>query len=322
MSAGRKKRIALVLVGPTGAGKTYLSSLIAEKLPVEIVSADSRQIYKYLTIGTAKPPLEMLETIPHHFIDYLEPDQPYSAGKYCEEARQVIEEIFARHQVPLIVGGSGLYLRALLEGFWGEDIRDERIRLSLQHRLEEEGPEALHKDLEKVDPEAAKKIHPRNSQRIVRALEVYLASGMRISELQKQKMPPPNFTPLKFGVTKPRKMLYEDINRRTDEMFRLGLLTEVATLLGRGYPKTLNALNTVGYKEVIQFLDGEISFEACVSTIKRNTRRYAKRQLTWFRADPEIHWFEVKRKEDYLIAAAEIARIYRRRMLTPGEKDS
>ena len=305
-------KIVLVIVGPTAVGKTFLSSLIAEKLPVEIVSADSRQIFKYMNIGTAKPPGEILKAIPHHFVDILEPNQEYSAGQFGVEARRVIAEIFQRKHVPLVSGGSGLYIRALLEGFFDNDVKNEKIRESLENRLEEEGLEALYRNLQKVDPEAAQKIHPHNSQRIVRALEVYLASGQRLSELQKKKLPPPDFIALKFGLVKERSALYRDINERVEQMFREGLLAEVARILGMGFEKNINALNTVGYKEVIRFLEGQITFEECVELIKRNSRHYAKRQLTWFRADPEIRWMTVNNPEDYQRVADKIVRIYQR----------
>ncbi len=311
MDSHASPKIVLVIVGPTAVGKTFLSTLIAQELPVEIISADSRQIYKYLNIGTAKPSREILENIPHHFIDMLEPDQDYSAGQFGNDARAVITQVFRRNRVPLVLGGSGLYIRALLEGFFENDVKNEKIRESLEHRMKEEGLEALYRDLQRVDPAAAGKIHPHNSQRIIRALEVYLASGQRLSELQKKKLPPPDFTALKFGLVKERSTLYRDINNRVDQMFREGLLAEVARILGMGFEKNLNALNTVGYKEVIRFLEGEIPFEECVELIKRNSRHYAKRQLTWFRADPDIRWMSVDRPEDFPRVAGEIIRSYR-----------
>ncbi len=305
-----EREVVLVLVGPTGVGKTYLSTLIAEKLPVEIVSADSRQVYKNLDIGTAKPPLEIRKKIPHHFVDVLEPDQYFSAGEYGKQARCVIDEILSRKKIPLIVGGSGLYIKALLEMFFEEDIRDFKIRESLQERLKQEGPAALHKDLQKVDPESAKKIHPNDSQRILRALEVYLACGIPLSSLQHKKLPPPSFKALKFGITKNRKTLYSEINKRVEQMFQQGLLFEVAHLLEMGYEKNLNSLNTVGYKEVIQYLEGQITYDKCVELVKRNSRRYAKRQYTWFNADKEIIWLSVDKEEQYHQAAQKIVDIY------------
>lgn len=305
------KKIVLILVGPTGVGKTYLSRLLATKLPLEIISADSRQIYKYLDIGTAKPPPEFRERTPHHFINFLEPDQHYSAGKFGEQARKIIQDIFDREKTPLIVGGSGLYVRAVVEGFFQEDVKDEKIRETLQQRLEREGSEALYNKLLAVDEEAARRMQPRDSQRIIRALEVYLASGQRLSELQQKKLPPPVFTPLKFGIIKDRQALYNDINERVEMMFRQGLISETASVLDKGYEKNLNSLNTVGYKEVIQYLEGELSYDHCVELVKKNSRHYAKRQLTWFRADPEIKWIKTQSQPQYEKAAKYITKVYR-----------
>ena len=304
MVAAAKNKVAIVLVGPTGVGKTALSVQLADEIPVEIISADSRQIYKYLNIGTAKPSDEILARIPHHFIDMLEPDENYSAGQFGLQAREVIEQIFQREKIPLIVGGSGLYLKALLDGFFEGDVRDERIRNSLERRLEEEGSEPLYNDLVKLDKTAAAKIHPNNGQRIIRALEVCLTSDAKFSDLQKKKLPDPDFTVLKFGINKPRSQLYADIDRRVDQMFENGLLAEVVGILERGFEKNLNSLNSVGYKEVIDYLEGNLDFETCVKLIKQNSRRYAKRQLTWFRADDEIRWFML----DYKMGFREISR--------------
>jgi tRNA dimethylallyltransferase len=307
------KQVVIFIVGPTATGKTCLSMSLSQKLPAEIVSADSRQIYKYLDIGTAKPSKEALQQVSHHFVDILEPDEPYSAGQFSLDARKVIDQIFSHGKVPMVVGGSGLYVKALLEGFFTRNITNLKIRESLQQRLLQEGSEALHQDLLKVDPVTAEKIHPRNSNRILRALEVYLSSGERLSELQKAKVPPPNFSSLKFGIVKERGLLYHDIDQRVEEMFQKGLLREVANILEMGYDPNLNSLNTVGYKEVIQYLNGEIDYQSCVSMIKQNSRHYAKRQLTWFRLDRDIHWYKIENKDDVEKIAEEITKIYQER---------
>lgn len=309
-----KKKVVVFIVGPTAAGKTSLSLSLAQKLPVEIVSADSRQIYKYLNIGTAKPSKEVLQDLPHHFVDILEPDEYYSAGQFSLDARKVIDQIFNRGNLPLVVGGSGLYIKALLEGFFTGNISNLKIRESLQQRLLREGSEALHQDLLKIDRLSAEKIHPRNSNRILRALEVYLSSGERLSELQKAKIPPPDFSPLKFGIVKERELLYHDIDQRVEEMFQKGLLGEAANILEMGYDQNLNSLNTVGYKEVIQYLNGEIDYQSCVTLIKQNSRHYAKRQLTWFRPDKDIRWHKIENKGDVERLAGEIVNIYQDRL--------
>ena len=310
MVAAAKNKVAIVLVGPTGVGKTALSVELADEIPVEIISADSRQIYKYLNIGTAKPSDEILARIQHHFIDMLEPDENYSAGQFGLQAREVIEQIFQREKIPLIVGGSGLYLKALLDGFFEGDVRDERIRNSLERRLEEEGSEPLYNDLVKLDKTAAAKIHPNNGQRIIRALEVCLTADAKFSDLQKKKLPDPDFTVLKFGINKPRSQLYADIDHRVDQMFENGLLAEVVGILERGFEKNLNSLNSVGYKEVIDYLEENLDFETCVKLIKQNSRRYAKRQLTWFRADDEIRWFMLDDKMGFREISRQIIKTY------------
>lgn len=308
-----RHKIVIFVIGPTAVGKTELSLSLSQKLPVEIVSADSRQIYQYLDIGTAKPSKEILHHLPHHFVDMLKPDEYYSAGQFGVDSRKVIDQIFARGKLPLVVGGSGLYIKALLEGFFNGDRTNLKIRESLQQRLLQEGPEALYQDLLKVDRRSADKIHPRNSNRIVRALEVYLSTGESLSDLQQATIPPADFIPLKFGIVKERALLYRDIDRRVDEMFRKGLLKEVANILEMGYEKNLNSLNSVGYKEVIQFLSGEIDYQNCLDLVKQNSRHYAKRQLTWFRSDKEIKWHKIEKKSDFAKVAEEIFRMYQDR---------
>ncbi len=298
------KRTALVILGPTGSGKTALSEAIAGKIPAEVVSADSRQIYRFMDIGTAKPTETLQRKIPHHFIDILNPGQNYSAGEYARAARGVIEQIFQRKKFPLVVGGSGLYIRALLEGFFKEDVKDPAIRAELERRLEREGIEPLYAELQRVDPAAAEKIHPRNTRRVIRFLEVYYASGTPMSQIQKASPDPAPFTVLKIGLAPERKTLYARLNRRVEEMFEQGLVAEVRGILERGYSPELNALNSVGYKEVIACLRGEIDLFTCKELVKRNTRRYAKRQMTWFRGEENVHWIETGGEED-LSALAE-----------------
>lgn len=304
-----EKRI-IVILGPTGVGKTDLSIQISKKFPVEIISADSRQLYKYLDIGTAKPSESVLKMVPHHFINMLNPDQYYSAGRFGRDARRKIEEIFERQKVPLVVGGSGLYVKALMEGFFEGELRNDNIRKSLQNRLEQEGSQPLYQDLLKIDEVTARRLHPHNGKQIIRALEVYLSTGELLSELQKKKMPAPDFQSLKFGLLKERQQLYEGIDRRVDQMFADGLLAEVARILEMDYDKSMNSLNTVGYKEVIRYIEGKIAYETCVNLIKRNSRRYAKRQLTWFRPEEDIRWYKIEKAEQFPGIASEIVELY------------
>ncbi len=306
-----ENQVVIVVCGPTGVGKTDLSYRIARKIPVEIISADSRQIYKYLDIGTAKPPKEILSQIPHHFIDILYPDQHYSAGQFGSESRKILREIFDRGKMPLVVGGSGLYIRAMIEGFFNGNEYNSEVRESLQQRLKKEGLESLYRELLKIDKKSASKIHPNNSVRILRALEVYLSTGKPLSELQAEKLPPLPFPVVKFGIHKDRRILYQDINTRVDQMFKRGLLAEVKNILQLGYNKNLNSLKTVGYKEVIEYIDGEIDFNVCVQQVKQNSRRYAKRQLTWFRNDKDVKWFEINDESDMKKILSQILKTFR-----------
>lgn len=283
---------ALVIVGPTGVGKTDLSIQISKRFSSEIVSADSRQIYRFMDIGTSKPSQEILKEYPHHFIDILSPDENYSAGQFGKEAREVVEQIFKRGNTPLIVGGSGLYIKAVLEGFFGDDFKDDLIRKQLQEKLNEIGAENLFNELQKVDPQGAEQIHPNNTKRILRSLEVYYITGKPISEIQKSQSDPANFNWIKLGFSRQREQLYEKINRRVEKMFKEGLVEEVQGLLKKGYSPELNSLNSVGYNEVIGYLNGKINLEDTIELIKQNTRNYAKRQLTWFRKETDVNWIE------------------------------
>jgi tRNA dimethylallyltransferase len=313
MGQREKNKLVILLAGPTGVGKTELSFQIGQQLSVEIISADSRQVFKWLDIGTAKPAKSLLKVIPHHFIDFLKPDVYYSAGQFGISARTKIEEIFQRGNLPLIVGGSGLYIRAVLDGFFDGDSIDTENRKILQRRLKTEGSEALYEELIIIDSPVAQTIHPRNGKRITRALEVYHNTGKRLSELQRKRPASyPSFTALKFGLMRERSQLYQRINERVDQMLREGFVTEVQKILERGYDKNLNSLNTVGYKEVIDYLEGDISLDTCVELIKRNTRRYAKRQLTWFRAEKDIRWLTLDESEPLSEIAKKIIKIYRR----------
>jgi tRNA dimethylallyltransferase len=290
---------ALIIVGPTGIGKTEVSLEIAKHVSCEIVSADSRQVYRFMDIGTSKPSKEVLCNIKHHFINILNPDQDYSAGQYAKEAREIINQIFNRKYAPLVVGGSGLYVKALLEGFFGDDFRDESVREQLQNRMDENGTEHLYAELQKVDPQSAVAIHPNNTKRILRSLEVYYITGQPISRIQTSRKDPAPFPWIKFGLTMKREKLYERINQRVDKMFQDGLVEEVQNLLKKGYSSELNSLNSVGYKEVINYLNNKMDLGECTHFIKQNTRRYAKRQLTWFRKEEDINWVIIENPENF-----------------------
>jgi len=289
----------IAIVGPTAVGKSALALCLAQTFGGEIVSADSRQVYRYMDIGTAKPPQSLLEQVPHHFINILNPDQDYSAGQYAKAARPVIQKILKMKILPLVVGGSGLYIRALVEGFFREEIKDPSLREKLQARLEREGIDSLYRELQEADPIAAEKIHPNNTRRVIRALEVYYAVKIPISKIQQENPDPAPFRAVKIGLNIERKKLYARINERVETMFEEGLVEEVRHILGLGYSPELNALNSVGYKEVLVYLQGEIDLFNCKELVKQNTRRYAKRQLTWFRAEEDIHWIDMESGDDF-----------------------
>ncbi len=256
----------------------------------EIVSADSRQIFKLIDIGTAKPTQAELAEVPHHLIDIVPLDEHISAGTYGNLARESIEGIFSRNRVPILVGGSGLYIRSVIDGLFDSPEIDEKTRLRLRGRLESEGADKLLEELKRVDPEAAKSLLPGNYKRILRGLEVYYSTGKRISRLRVERTLTPGFKTLQFGIAVERKELYRRIENRVDDMIAAGLLDEVRELLRRGFDPQLNSLQTVGYKEVIRYIQQKITYEDMLAQIKMNTRRYAKRQMTWFRKDSLIIW--------------------------------
>lgn len=304
------KKKVIVIVGPTCSGKTNLSIKIAQLIPSEIISADSRQFYKYLDIGTAKPSKDQLNKIPHHLIDFLDPSDNYNVSRFENDAELKIEEIFKRNITPIILGGSGLYIKALIDGIFDSADTDENYRSELLKKRKEFGNEFLYEELKKVDPVSASKMLPQNWKRVMRALEVFHTTGEPIwKHHQKQsssKEMKYNF--FQFGLNWDRKILYENIDRRVDEMIENGFVSEVNNILKMGYDKNLNSLNTVGYKEIIQYLDGEISLERAIELIKRNTRHYAKRQITWFRKDKRIQWFDVESANDLDKIAEEIVK--------------
>ena len=289
----------LAIVGPTASGKTTLSILLAEKLHSEIISADSRQIYKFLNIGTAKPTPEDLRRIPHHFIDVLDPDQEYNAAEYGQQARSKIEELLKQGTQPIIVGGSGLYIRAIIDGFFQGPGKDSEIRESLEQESQKYGAEMLFEKLKRIDPVSAAKMDASKVRRVIRALEVYYTTGKQISDLHSSQETRAPFEVLQYALEWERKTLYERINHRIDEMIENGLVEEVRELKTRGYLSGMNALNTVGYKETFDFIEGKLTKEEMVRLIKQNSRHFAKRQLTWFRADKRIRWISVNERTNW-----------------------
>ena len=285
-------RDILVIAGPTASGKTAVSIELAQRLNGEIISADARQIYRFMDIGTAKPTAEERATVRHHLIDFVNPDEDYSAGQFAEDASAVIGDIIRRDKVPIVVGGAGLYIRALFDGFSPVP----KIPIEIRARLQKEGGDCLpklYKRLCVVDPEWAAKIQATDTQRVLRGLEVYEASGKPLSEYQKVPPTPPiRHTASYFGLYWERQALYERINARACLMFENGLIDEAKSLRDRGYTPDLNALNAFGYREIFQYLNGETTLDRALADLQQGTRRYAKRQMTFFRKDERILWID------------------------------
>ena len=293
------RRIALLIVGPTASGKSELALRISELLECEIVSADSRQIFRYMDIGTAKPSVEERKRVVHHCIDIVDPDGYFSAGEYGKIARNIIEDILDRKKIPVVVGGSGLYIRALVEGIFEGDYRDPQLREELKKKISSCGIDEVYNELKKVDPETASRIHPNDKKRIIRALEVFMLSGQPMSKMQEERTIAANFKTLFFGLKWPREQLNKRIDLRVEKMLKWGLIDEVRRLRSMGYDLRYNSMDSVGYKELFRYLNGEISLEEAVNSIKRNTRRFAKRQMTWFRKNGRIIWIELKEPVDW-----------------------
>ena len=296
----------VAIIGPTAVGKTEISICLAERLGGEIVSADSRLLYRGMDIGTDKPSKEVRSRIPHHLIDVTEPDQPWSLAIYRRKAMEVIDTIHQRGRLPMLVGGTGQYVTALLEG-WIPPPRsgDPSLRQRLENYAEEFGSVALHQQLEQVDPTSAAKIDHRNIRRVVRALEIYHITGFPTSQ-QRSNQPPP-YRSLRVGLTLPRAELYARIDARIDAMMDAGLFAEVEELLERGYDPDLPAMSAIGYRQITDHLRGSISLDEAVSQMRRATRQFVRRQSNWFkRDDPRIHWFDVR--DDVLDKVASLIR--------------
>lgn len=287
----------IVIVGPTAIGKTALAITIANTLNTEIISADSRQFFKEMEIGTAKPSNEELDAAPHHFINSHGIKDFFSTGDFEVSALKVIDDIFSRKDQAIMVGGSGLYINAVLNGLDELPQTDLDIREMLNQRLKQEGLASIQAELARLDPEYYAVVDQSNPQRVIRGLEFILSTGKKLSSFQSRTKKVRPFKVVKIGLNKDRAALYRQIDLRVDQMMAKGLLEEVKSLLPfRGY----NALKTVGYAELFDYLDGEISLEAAIDKLKQNTRRFAKRQLTWFRRDEEIRWFEPDQTTDIL----------------------
>lgn len=289
MPQAPKTKTLISVVGPTAIGKTALAIQLAQHFGTEIISADSRQFFREMAIGTAKPSAAELAAAKHHFIDSHSVSQLFSTGDFEVDGLKKLDEIFSKHDVAIMVGGSGLYVNALINGLDDMPDIDLSIREKLNKQFEEEGLSVIQNQLAELDPEYFAKVDQQNPQRMIRGLEVYLSTGQKLSSMLSATKKERPFSIIKIGLNTDRAVLYDRINRRVDQMMADGLVEEVKLLIPfRKY----NALNTVGYSELFDYLDGKIALEDAVAAIKQNTRRFAKRQLTWFRRDEEVNWFE------------------------------
>ena len=297
----------IVIAGPTATGKTALSVRLAKELGGEIVSADSIQIYKQLNIGSAKPSIEERNGIPHHLMDFVCADGVYSVADYVRDAKEQIEDILLRRKIPIVVGGTGLYISSLVDNVeFSESRQDMSVRKRLQNELAQVGAEKMHARLKDVDPESAGVIHPNNTKRVIRALEIFETTGKTRTEYEVESKL--NSSPFDFcliALTCDRELLYERINRRVDIMTEQGLFNEVEGLLAQGISPGSQSMQGIGYKEAVMAVRGEISKEESIELIKKNSRNYAKRQLTWFRRG-NYTWFDCLDKELYLKVRAHI----------------
>ncbi|MBW1741450.1 MAG: tRNA (adenosine(37)-N6)-dimethylallyltransferase MiaA, partial [Deltaproteobacteria bacterium] len=279
----------IIISGPTCVGKTEVAIVLAEPLGADIISADAMQVYRYMDIGTAKPTEEQRARVRHHLIDVVDPDEPFSAALFKTMAGAIIRDLDQKGRLVFVVGGTGLYIKALTRGLFAGQEQDEVVRKKLKKEAKTLGLAVLYQRLQKVDPAAAARIHPNDTYRIIRALEVYQATGQPISHYQKAHgFGDCPYRTLKIGLTLDRNILYDRINRRVDLMLASGLLEEVKWLLDQGYPSTLKSMQSIGYRHMADYLEHRIAWDEAVRLFKRDTRRYAKRQLTWFKADPEI----------------------------------
>lgn len=306
---GWDKGFLPLVVGPTASGKSALAVALAKELNGEIVSCDSMQIYRGMPVATAQPTPAERQGVPHHLIGFLDPSEPYSVARFCEDAAAEIAAIRKRGRLPIVAGGTGLYADALADGlrFAGREA-DPALRSSLMERAEREGDEAMLRELSAVDPVTAARLHPHDRKRVLRALELWYGSGVRLSEAERAFKPDqPPFDPLWIGVTfADRAALYDRIDRRVDAMVAAGLTEEARAAFER--PDAATAAQAIGHKELFPYFEGRASLEECLARLKQQTRRYAKRQLTWFRRREEIHWLYADREEDLVGAALTLIR--------------
>jgi tRNA dimethylallyltransferase len=293
-----KPRVAIIC-GPTGVGKTGISIDIAAQLKAEIVSADSMQVYRYMDIGTAKPTAAEMARIPHHMVNIVDPDADFDAQQYAAMSHDIIDKLAAEGKPALVVGGTGLYIRALIHGLFDSAPVNPKSRNRLKQEMITDGMDVLYKRLQFCDPKSAARIHPHDTYRIIRALEVYEITGSPISSFhQSHHFGDSFFHVMKIGLYRDRKILYERIDHRVDQMMAEGLVDEVAFLFSRGYSSGLKSMKSIGYRHTADYMEGRLSWDAAVQSMKQDTRRYAKRQFTWFKSDPQLQWIDMDHPDE------------------------
>jgi tRNA dimethylallyltransferase len=287
--------LLLVILGPTGSGKSALGVALAEQFSGEIVSCDSVAVYRNFEIGTAKPSREDRARVPHHLIDVADPSEAFTAGEYSRQAREAVDEIAQRGHLPIVVGGTGLYLRALIEGLFPGPERSDGLRDRLRARASGRGSGYLHRILQRLDPASAAKIHPNDTPKLARAIEVCLTARIPMSELMQDQQSDPirGFRIVRVGLNPPREQLYDRINRRAAQMFANGLVVETESLMQRyGDSRAITPIHSLGYEQALRHLRGELTFEQAIAACQQGHRNYAKRQMTWFRSEPDVTWLQ------------------------------
>lgn len=311
----------VVVVGPTAVGKSRVAVEVAKAFATEVLTADSRQVYRGMDIGTDKPVPEERQGIPHRLIDLVNPDEPFNAGLYRRQAVEEIERLYQDRRLPLVVGGTGLYVRMLLQGLCDAPPTDPMVRTALRQEMKEQGHDALYARLVTVDPVAAARLHPRDESKVLRALEVYQLSGRRMSEFQEAHgFAERPFTALIIGLNRDRDVLYRRIEERIDWQLAHGLIEETKQLLARGYQRDSAAMKGLGYRQVAEHLAGEYDVVEMVRRFKRDTRHFSKRQMTWFRKEPAIQWLTIQESESVQHTAELVIGLVDRFLTTLGEQ--
>jgi len=291
------------IVGPTGVGKTDFAIYIATHINAEIINADSMQIYRYMNIGTAKPSKEQLGKVKHYLIDIIDPDEPFNVKDYTILAEEKIREVYSKGKVPILVGGTGFYFKALLEGIFDAPSKDEELRKKLLDEINEIGEKEMHHKLSNIDPRSASKIHPNDKKRIIRAFEVYILTGRPMSEAQKEQAIAfnPSFNYELIGITNERSIVYDRIEKRCDKMIADGFVDEVIKTTEMGYHSELQSMKAIGYSNIHSYLNGGVSYDEMIRLFKRDSRRYAKRQWTFFNAIKQVKWIKIDWEKDLSI---------------------